>query len=58
MRTLESDIVVLDVEGTDGRERGEDQVQQIETSTGKLNFAGFREEKRTFFVGSSTGPYY
>lgn len=26
MRTPGSDIIVLDVEGTDGRERGEDQV--------------------------------
>lgn len=33
MRTPGSDIVVLDVEGTDGRERGEDQVQQAESST-------------------------
>lgn len=31
-RTAASNIVVLDVEGTDGRERGEDQVRRLRSA--------------------------
>lgn len=54
-RDQEKPLLVMDVEGTDGRERGEDQVwiPQADSRPVAEVLAGLREKERTFQHGYS-----
>lgn len=57
-KSSSSDILVMDVEGTDGRERAEDQViGDMIPSFSKL-FLGFWKERGSFLLGHIRDPYH